>query len=282
MTADRGLPTVAEIIGLLEQWYPPATAEDWDAVGLVAGEPARPVRRILLAVDPVAEVMAEAAAWDADLLVVHHPLFLQPVHGFSTITPKGRALHQLYDAGCALYTAHTNADLAAGGVSESLATALGLANLEPIHPAADDPSTGTGRIGTLPPTTLRAFAETVATALPATEAGVRVAGDPDRPVSRIAVTGGAGDFLLGDLVSGDLAGGGIDVYVTSDLRHHPASEFLAHDGPALIDIPHWAAEWTWLPSLDRRLTSALATRSSEDTVEIRVSEICTDPWQFRI
>ena len=121
------------------------------------------------------------------------------------------------------------------------------------------------------PTTLRAFAARVAAVLPETAHGVRVAGDPDRVVRRVALCGGAGDFLLDDLRSGDA-----DVYVTSDLRHHPASEFLEHDGPALVDVAHWAAEWTWLPVVQRRLQDALG-----DTVEVRVSTTSTDPWTFR-
>ena len=67
-----------------------------------------------------------------------------------------------------------------------------------------------------------------------------------------------------------------DVYVTSDLRHHVAGEFLEQGGPSLLDVSHWAAEWTWLPELAERLREALG-----DTVEIRVSTICTDVWQGR-
>ena len=68
-----------------------------------------------------------------------------------------------------------------------------------------------------------------------------------------------------------------DVYVTSDLRHHPATEFLEHEGPALVDVAHWAAEWTWLPMLARRLEGALG-----DTVEVRVSTRSTDAWTHRL
>jgi hypothetical protein len=273
-----------------------------------------------------------------------------------------------------LLTAHTNADQAVGGVSESLATALGLTDLEPIaavgsqsldklttyvpvsdadrvrqalaqagagvigdydsasfstpgegrfrplagahptigeigalevvdevriecvlaraarpkvvaamlaahpyeEPAYDvvelaDPGaspTGSGRIGAVEETTLDGFARRVASALPPTAAGVRVAGDPTRAIRRVAVCGGAGDFLLDAVRHSDA-----DVYVTSDLRHHPASEFLEYDGPALVDVAHWAAEWTWLPVVAAKVTGALG-----DTVEVRVSTLCTDPW----
>ena len=83
--------------------------------------------------------------------------------------------------------------------------------------------------------------------------------------------GGAGDFLLDELAHSD-----VDVFVTSDLRHHRAAEFLEHDGPALVDVAHWAAEWTWLPVVEGRLQQQWG-----DRVETRVSTQCTDPWTFR-
>ena len=87
-------------------------------------------------------------------------------------------------------------------------------------------ATGSGRIGTIAETTLGGFARQVASALPETAHGVRVGGDPRPRVRRVAVCGGAGDFLLDAVRRTDA-----DVYVTSDLRHHPASEFLEQGGP---------------------------------------------------
>lgn len=269
------MPRLAEIVDLLHDWYPPGTADSWDAVGLVSGDPRAEVGKVMLAVDPTLEVAREAVEWGADLLVVHHPLFLSPVSSVAATTPKGRTLHHLTGHGCALLTAHTNADQAAGGVSEALALALGITDLEPIRPAPaagpEPATTGTGRVGTVAETTLDRFAARVARSLPSTAHGVRVAGHPDRPVRRVAVCGGAGDFLLDEL-----AGSDVDVYVTSDLRHHRAGEFREHEGPALVDVAHWAAEWTWLPVVEARLREATG-----DRVETRVSTLCTDPWTFR-
>jgi dinuclear metal center YbgI/SA1388 family protein len=265
------MPTLADVVDLLHTWYPPATADSFDAVGLVAGDPSAEVQKVMFAVDPTIEVAREAVEWGADLLVVHHPLFLTPVSSVAATTPKGRTLHALVAGGCALLTAHTNADQAESGVSESLALALGLRDLAPIRPVAPGSAAGTGRVGTLDEVSLEAFAARVADALPTTAHGVRVAGDPDRPVRRVAVCGGAGDFLLDELAHGDA-----DVFVTSDLRHHRAGEFLEHGGPSLVDVAHWAAEWTWLPVVEARLRSTLG-----DRVETRVSTQCTDPWTFR-
>src|SRR3954454_5734295 len=131
------MPTLGEITSLLDEWYPPEHAEEWDAVGLVCGDPSADVRRILLAVDPVTAVVDEAILADADLLVTHHPLFLKGVHGFAATDPKGRVAHPLTTNGCGLFAAHTNADSPAGGVSESLALALGLEDVRPLE--ADPP-----------------------------------------------------------------------------------------------------------------------------------------------
>ncbi|HEY0774800.1 MAG TPA: Nif3-like dinuclear metal center hexameric protein, partial [Nocardioidaceae bacterium] len=79
-----------DVTALMDRWYPPALASDWDAVGLVCGDPAQEVRRIMLAVDPAPAVVDEALEWGADLVVVHHPLLLKGVHSVAAATPKGR------------------------------------------------------------------------------------------------------------------------------------------------------------------------------------------------
>ncbi|HWH28260.1 MAG TPA: Nif3-like dinuclear metal center hexameric protein, partial [Mycobacteriales bacterium] len=117
---------LAEVIAALEAAYPPGLAQDWDAVGLVCGDPDEPVERVLVAVDPVAATVAEALESSCQLLLTHHPLLLRGVHGVGADTPKGALLHRLVRGRAALYTAHTNADAADPGVSDALAGALGL------------------------------------------------------------------------------------------------------------------------------------------------------------
>jgi dinuclear metal center YbgI/SA1388 family protein len=350
-------------------------------VGLVVGDLPRDVRTILFAVDPVQAVVDQAVDAQVDLIVVHHPLLLKPVSTVAAGSPKGRVVHDLISHGIGMYVAHTNADSPTHGVSESMAFALGLDDVEPLvpdrsdaldkivtfvphgrvqrvidalasegagnvgeydrcaflvdgegtfrpgpasnpaigmrgkvevvaetkiemvlprsrrdaviralrrahpyeEPAFDliemgtwDSDRGSGRIGVLRhPVSLRQFADDVASALPATAMGARVSGDLDREIGTVAVAGGAGDFLL------DAArASGADVYVTSDLRHHPASEFREHpDAPALVDVPHWAAEWTWLPVAEDALRTVLDQRGLAAKME--VSRICTDPWNYR-
>jgi dinuclear metal center YbgI/SA1388 family protein len=138
-SSDAEKITVGDVVTVLERLYPPAWAEDWDAVGLVCGDPASPVRRVLLAVDPVADVVAEALEWEADLVLAHHPLLLRGVHGVPASTPKGRIVHDLVRAGSALYVAHTNADSARPGVSDALARVLGLQDLKALAAHPEDP-----------------------------------------------------------------------------------------------------------------------------------------------
>ncbi len=281
-------PTLADVVAILDRWYPPSTAETWDAPGTVCGDPRAPVRRVLLAVDVTAAVVDEALDWGADLLFTHHPLYLRPVHSVAGSTYKGALVHRLIRGGCGLHAAHTNADAAAGGVAEALAVAIGLVDLVPLVPV--DETTGIGRAGRLPhPLTLEQFARQVAAALPPTEHGVRVAGARDGRVSTVAVVGGSGDSLFDDVRAA-----GVDAYVTADLRHHPASELRERAAfeagttdpttgtPYLVDVAHAASEWLWLPGSAEALVREVAERWPGTRLEARVSTLRTDPWTFRV
>ena len=262
--------SLAQVVTALERRYPPGTAEPWDAVGLVCGDPAAPVRRILWAVDPVESVLDEALADGVDLVITHHPLFLSGVHSVAATTAKGRLIHRLIGSGIALYCAHTNADVANPGVSDALAVALGLTSISPLD------GTSLGRIGDVDPAvSLADFAARVAAVLPSTEHGVRVAGDPARLVRRVAVCGGSGDSLLGLATDA-----GADVLVTADLKHHRALEHLEEGGCAIVDVAHWASEWPWLAQAAGLLAEDLAAEGT--TVESIVSARPTDPWAMTL
>ncbi len=265
------MTTVADVVAYLERRYPPAWAQSWDRVGLVLGEPAAEVASVLFAVDCVPETVAQAAQLGAGLLVTHHPLLLRGVSSVAPTTYQGRIVHDMITGGIALYTAHTNADVAAPGVSDALARLLGLTELVALHPVpgADPagPAPGTGRVGRLAdPVPLAQFAAYAARVLPATSSGVRVAGPPDRLVGTVAVCGGSGDAFLVDARAA-----GADAYLTADLRHHPASEYRAQGGPALLDAAHWATERPWLDVAAAELTAELGLAT-------HVSDIDTDPW----
>jgi dinuclear metal center YbgI/SA1388 family protein len=267
--------TLADADAAISALWPPAGAEEWDAVGLIAGDPETEVRAIHLAVDAVPETVDETLEFGAQLLLTHHPLLLRGVTSVAEDRYKGVVLGRLIRGGAALIAAHTNADVVARGTSAVLAERLGLLDTRPLEPGSD-PSTGLGRVGRLPaPTTLGLLARRIADLLPATAQGVRVAGEYEQPVTTVALCAGAGDSLLAnpDVVAAD-------VYLTSDLRHHPASEARERArvgrGPALIDVSHWASEWLWLDVAAEQLRTALPD------VAITVSELRTDPWDFAI
>jgi dinuclear metal center YbgI/SA1388 family protein len=270
VTESRPAPTVRDVVDALDRRYPRAWAEQWDRVGLVLGDFAHPVATVLCVVDCVPETVDQALAAGADLIVAHHPLLLKPVSSIAPDTFKGRIIHRLIRSDIALYTAHTNADVAEPGVSDALAARLDLGALRPLVPAqgaAEGGGRGIGRIGELatpmPLAELTAFA---AARLPATAAGVRAAGDPKRLIRTLAVCGGAGDGFLADA-----ARAGVDAYLCADLRHHPASEHVAEGGPALLDVAHWATERPWLDDVAAWLTGQFA-------VDVIVSDLDTDPW----
>jgi dinuclear metal center YbgI/SA1388 family protein len=261
--------SVGEVVAYLERRYPPAWAESWDRVGLVLGSLDVPVDTVLLVVDCVPETVEQAVEVGAQLILAHHPLLLRGVSSLAPTTYKGRAVHRLIKSDIALYTAHTNADVAYPGVSDALARRLGLHQLSPLVPTEE--GRGTGRIGVFGvPTSLAEFAAHVAAALPPTAWGVRAAGDPDRPLRTVAVCGGSGDAFLAAA-----ARAGVDAYLTADLRHHPASEYLADGGPALVDAAHWATEQPWLAEIAAELAADLGVRTV-------VSGLDTDPWTLHV
>jgi dinuclear metal center YbgI/SA1388 family protein len=262
--------TVRDLVDALERRYRRSWAEPWDAVGLVLGDPQRSAETVLCVVDCVPETVDQAVAAGAGLIVAHHPLLLKPVTSIAPDTYKGRIVHLLIRTDIALYTAHTNADVANPGVSDALAARLGLTDLRPLVPAegaAEGGGRGTGRIGELAdPLPLAEFAGWCARRLPPTAAGVRAAGDPQRKIRTVAVCGGAGDAFLNAA-----AAAGVDAYLCADLRHHPASEHLAAGGPALLDVAHWASERPWLDDVAAWLRDTFA-------VDAIVSDLDTDPW----
>lgn len=268
------MPTLRELQAVIEDLWPAAGAESWDAVGLVAGDPDATVEHVHLAVDAVPATAREAVELGAGLLLTHHPLLLRGVTTIAESTYKGSVLATLVRGGSALLAAHTNADVVTTGTSAVLADRLGLTAQRPLD-AGTDPDTGIGRVGVLPEgTTLGALARKLVDLLPPTATGVRVSGDFDQPVRTVALCAGAGDSLLGHPAVLDA-----DVYITSDLRHHPASEFreqaLLGGGPALIDTSHWATEWLWLDVAAEQLRTRAGVR-------VTVSDLRTDPWDFAV
>jgi dinuclear metal center YbgI/SA1388 family protein len=264
-----------EFVEYVHTLWPLSGAEEWDSSGLVVGQPSSQIRHVLLAVDAVKATISEAVTTSSDVLLTHHPLLLKPVHTVSEDKYKGHLIAELIRNDIALLSCHTNADVVEDGVSDVLAKKLGLKQITPIIPG-ENPKEGIGRVGNLPtPTTLEDLVQKLNDIIPVTVSGIRVAGNAQDIVSTIALCGGAGDSLLyeSSVMSAD-------VYITSDLRHHPTQESREHatlfGGPALIDISHWAAESVWLE------TAASQLREKFPDITFQVSALNTDPWNYHV
>jgi dinuclear metal center YbgI/SA1388 family protein len=234
-------------------------AEVWDSSGVIVGDWEQPVTKILLSTDLTHDLVEEALAKRCDLLITHHPLWLgrQKVRDYPY---KLETTRRAASSNLAIMNAHTNADNANPGVSDAIAGLFGLIQTEPLIPVESDPRFGTGRIGFLPePTSLQEFANTISTTKP--ELRVRYAGDPAMKVQRVAVVGGSGDSFMATATQA-----GADVYVTSDVRHHPLQEHLEAGGCAIIEINHAIAESLWLRDLAEHLKAFKVELAETNTV----------------
>ena len=272
--ADSARPGVADalanVIGLVDdQPLVPATEPGLDK--LVTFVPAEDVDRVIAALSE-----AGAGAIGNYDQCVHQPGTGQfrPLAGADPTSEKSAASPGFlrYASRCAPPRPPGRRRPGAVGVPPYETPAFDLLEM------ADTPSDlGLGRIGRLPePLASREVAALLARGVPSTVGGVKLGGDPDRIVSTVCVLGGAGDSML-DAVRAT----GADCYVTGDLRHHPAQDFLAwENSPALIDVAHYAAEWLWLPGA----RDMVLTRASEigEQLEASVSTINTDPWTLRL
>lgn len=283
--------TLADVLAVLEGAYPLAWAEDWDRAGLVLGERDAEVTQVLLAVDPTVDVARRAVRSGAQLVVTHHPLLMRGASFLPADEGKGAVVTTLLRHGIGLWCGHTNVDRSSRGTVGAWIRALDLRAARPLVPPRE-PATaahgselfGLGAIGELPAattvaerpaaTTVAELAATVARLAPGSARGVAHTGDPERPVRTLAVCPGAGDSFLEAATAA-----GVDAYLTSDLRHHPALEHMeaAADAaavPALLDVAHAASEALWLPLAQELLAETLPG------LDVEIVPV-TDPWTGR-
>jgi len=259
------MPTVADAIRLLEALAPPELAEAWDNVGLLAGDPATPLGRVLTCLTLTPDVVDEAVAGRVGLVVTHHPL---PFHGVKTLAADhedGGRLWRLAGAGVAVYSAHTAYDSAAGGINDQWAERLGLTGVRPLTPAVGrTDGSGVGRVGDWGGeggfAGLGAAIRDAAN-LPA----VRVVPPGDDSVRAVAVACGSGGSLL------DAArAAGCDVFLTGEMSFHDCLRCRSA-GVGVVLTGHYASERFALETLAERLAAGLAG------VEAYASRVEADP-----
>ena len=230
------MTTVNEVLQFLLRLAPAEMKEDWDHIGLQCGHGDHTVHRILVALDPFLDVVEEAEACGAELIVTHHPLLFFPTHTVNDSNAVGRTLLRAIEQDKAIISMHTNLDSAPGGVNDCLAARLGLQNCTVLAPAGTDAQGrpyGLGRVGTVAETTLEDFAQHVKKALGCT--GLRYA-SAGKLVRKVAVGGGAcGEFTKA------AAALGCDTFVTGDLKYNGFWDGVDL-GVNLIDAGHFPTE----------------------------------------
>lgn len=230
------MTTIADVSRFLESFAPPRLAENWDNVGLLAGDRTASVQRIMTCLTITPDSAAEAVRERADLIVSHHPLPFKPLGRLTTDQTPARLLWQLIGARVAIYSPHTAFDSAATGINQRLAEGLGLTDIRPLTPLPNDPQgLGSGRVGCLPTRqTLHELAARVMSFLGVE--GLHRVGASDRAVERVAVgCGSAGSFLA------TAHQAGCEVLVTGETNFHTCLEAEAL-GIGLLLPGHYASE----------------------------------------
>jgi len=248
--------SVQEVMDIMEELAPRAYAEAWDNPGLLVGSPAQETARIVVCLDVSDAVVQFAVENDAHLIVSHHPMIFHAMKQIHTDTPLGGRIAELLKYDIAVFAAHTNLDIAEGGVNDVLAKAVGLEKLTHFVVEGQDESGESyslGRVGELAePMTIATFAAQVRDALPT--AHVRYVSAGARPVQRVALCSGSGAEYIARA-----AAMGADAYLTGDVRYHDA-QHAVELGLHVIDAGHFGTEFPVVAVLKKKLETALAAR----------------------
>ena len=222
---------VRDIINVIEEFAPLSIQESWDNSGLCVGSQDAQVTSVLLGLDCTEELVDEAIACGADMIITHHPLIFS---GLKRITPEdqiGAAVIKAVKAGISIYAAHTSADKVIAGVSGAMAARLGLVNVSILDEDGD--GTGLGVVGDLQ----QPLSAQEAVALVKERFSLK-AMRTSRPleghITRVAMCGGSG----GSLIKAAMASGA-QLYISGDISYH---NFFTREGFMIMDIGHYESE----------------------------------------
>lgn len=271
------MTTGNDLIQRFEMFANPALAESWDHVGLQLGNPERPVKRVMTALDCRPEVVQEAIEKNVDFIFNHHPAMFHAVKTLDVRDPQIAMYQTLLEHGITVYAAHTNLDNANGGMNDWLAAQLELTNVEPLQITGIDPISGRdygmGRLGDLlQPMSPAAFGQWCLEKFQLNGASLIVnPADQQQLIKRVAILGGSGqDFW-------QLAKKrGADAYVTGDVSYHFAHDMIASH-LTVVDAGHHIE----VVCQDQLASLLKKWRQENDwDFEIITSEINTEPFQF--
>ena len=263
------MATVADILHFIESIAPPYMAESWDNVGLLCGRKGKDVKKILVALDPFRNVIDEAIELGADLIVTHHPLiFGEDIKAVNEDTETGRCLLKLIEHGIAAINAHTNLDLAPGGINDVLAEKLGLQAVEVVSPEGTDAQGRPYdllRAGFVDEQSLEQFLHTVKSSLNCD--GLRYV-NCGKPVHKVCVGGGSCGGAYAEA-----AAHGCDTLVTADVKYNQFRSAF-ETGINLIDAGHFHTENPTMPILAEKLRDAFPE------IQVEISKKHTDCMKF--
>ena len=222
---------VKDVMAVIEEFAPLALQEKWDNSGLCIGSPEDKVSSVLLGLDCTPELVDEAIACGADMIVTHHPLIFSGLKKISAEDLVGEAVVKAIRAGISVYAAHTSADKVIAGVSGAMAARLGLKDVRILD--EDGEGTGLGVVGNLPePMTAQDALELVKErfALKVVKSSKPVG----CKIERVAMCGGSGGSLIGAARAA-----GAQLYISGDISHH---NFFTPEGFMIMDIGHYESE----------------------------------------
>ncbi|MBB3702543.1 Nif3-like dinuclear metal center hexameric protein [Alloprevotella rava] len=254
---------IKQVAEALEKFAPLPLQESYDNAGLQIGLTEVEVSRVLLCLDVTEDVIMEAAEKGCQLIVSHHPLLFRGVKCVSDSDMVQRCVRLAIKHDIAIYSAHTNLDNAAGGVNWMIAEKLGLQNVSFLLPTSEG---GSGVIAELPTAEapkdfLLRVKKTFGIDCLQTNRG------PERMVKRIALCGGAGDFLLDAAIAR-----GADVFLTGEMHYH---QYFGHDAQLWIGIMgHYQSEQFTVELLHRLLQQEFPT------LELLETTNATNPIQY--
>ncbi len=235
------------IIDEIEKYYPVTLAEEWDNVGLLVGDRNAEIKKILVALDVTDETVEQAIKVKADLIVTHHPLLFKPIGRVTMQERSGRRILKMAAHHISYYAMHTNFDI--GGMADLNAKELALCDTEPLEVTGadqDGKTYGLGKIGSLSKTmTVRELAEYVKSLYRLDV--IRVYGDTEKEISRVAVCSGSGRSLIKEALSKKA-----EVYITGDLDYHTSIDTVA-EGLILLDAGHYGTEFGFIPFMAEKL-----------------------------
>ncbi len=262
------MTAVNDLSQFMNQFAPPQLAEDWDNVGLLVGDPDRPIQRVMTCLTITPESADEAVQQQADVIVTHHPLPFRPLKRLTTGQTGSRLLLQLIKADVAIISPHTAFDSAATGINYMLGERLGLSEGRPLVPAMEfDEKLGAARVAVAPAGSSLANLIDTAKRQFALER-VKYVGDPEQSVSQVALACGSGGSFLDKALAARC-----DAMVTGEATFHTCLEARA-SGIGLVLLGHYASE--------RFAVEQLATVIGDAFADLQVwaSRQESDPLQY--